>query len=105
MTQVDRIEDHTDNTWVDLLTGNADRFDGWLPKLGIYPVRLAGPKEIKAGLAPSQMRVIEHRLFKSPEWMNVAQKAGRGATFGFQAARQKVLAIHRDRIANWYVHL
>ena len=103
MTQVDRIEDHTDNSWVDMLTGNANRFDGWLPKLGMFPVRLAGPKEIKAGLAPSQMRAIEQRLFKSLEWVAVAQKAGRGS-FGFQAARSKVLSIHQDRIAKWCGH-
>lgn len=103
MTQIDRIEDISDNSWVDMLTGDADRFDGWSPKLGIYPVRLAGPKEIKAGIASSQMRAIEQRFIKSPEWMQIAQKSGLAARLGLPALRTNVLQLHQERISKWSV--
>lgn len=103
MTQIDRIEDISDNSWIDMLTGDADRFDGWSPKLGIYPVRLAGPKEIKAGIASSQMRAIEQRLFKSPEWVQISQKAGLGTRLGLPALRKNVLQLHQERISKWSV--
>jgi hypothetical protein len=66
----------------------------------LYPVRLAGPKEIKAGLVPAQTRVIEQQLFNSPGWIEIAKIAGM-STFGIHLARQKVLALHRDRIEGW----
>jgi hypothetical protein len=100
MTKADRIEDLEDNSWVDMITLKADRFDGWSPKLGVYPVRLAGPREIKAGLVPSQVRAIEQQLFNTSAWSQVAKTAGRGV-FGIQVARQKVLDLHKDRISNW----
>ena len=103
MTQIDRIEDISDNSWIDMLTGDADRYDGWSPKLGIYPVRLAGPKEIKAGIASSQMRAIEQRLFKSPEWVQLSQNCGLAARLGLPALRKNVLQLHKDRITNWLV--
>ena len=105
MTQIDRIEDISDNSWVDMLTGDADRFDGWSPKLGIYPVRLAGPKEIKAGIASSQMRAIEQQLFKSPEWMQIAQSSGLAARLGLPALRMNVLQLHQERISKWSVFI
>jgi hypothetical protein len=103
MTQIDRIEDISDNSWIDMLTGSADRFDGWSPKLGIYPVRLAGPKEIKAGIASSQMRAIEQRLFKSPEWVHLSQKSGLAARLGLPALRKNVFQLHQERISKWSV--
>ena len=103
MTQIDRIEDISDNSWIDMLTGDADRFDGWTPRLGIYPVRLAGPKEIKAGIASSQMRAIEQRLFKSPEWIQISQKSGLATRLGLPALRKNVLQLHQERISKWSV--
>ena len=101
MTKADRIEDLDDNSWIDMITLQADRFDGWSPKLGVYPVRLAGPKEIKAGTAPSQMRAIEQRLFKSPEWVQLSQKSGLAARLGLPSLRKNVLQLHQDRITQW----
>jgi hypothetical protein len=86
-----------------MLTGDADRFDGWSPKLGIYPVRLAGPKEIKAGIASSQMRAIEQRLFRSPEWVQISQKSSLGSKLGLPALRKNVLQLHQERISKWSV--
>jgi hypothetical protein len=103
MTQIDRIEDISDNSWIDMLTGDADRFDGWSPQLGIYPVRLAGPKEIKAGIASSQMRAIEQRLFRSPEWVQISQKSSLGSKLGLPAFRKNVLQLHQERISKWSV--
>jgi hypothetical protein len=100
MTKADRIEDLEDNSWVDMITLKADRFDGWSPKLGVFPVRLAGPREIKAGLVASQVRAIEQQLFNSPAWSDVAKKSGSGG-FGINIARQKVLDLHKDRINDW----
>jgi hypothetical protein len=99
MTKVDRIEDMEDNTFIDMITRQADRFGGWFPKLGIHPVRLAGPNEMKAGLVPSQIKGIEQRLFQSPEWIKTSQAAGHN--FGIHFTRKKVLDLHRDRIGQW----
>jgi hypothetical protein len=101
MTKADRIEDLEDNSWIDMITLKADRFDGWSPKLGVYPVRLAGPKEIKAGLVPSQVRAIEQQLFNSPGWSQISKTVGSG--FGIHVARQKVLDLHKERIDDWSV--
>jgi len=101
MTKADRIEDLEDNSWIDMITLRADRFDGWSSKLGVYPVRLAGPREIKAGLVPSQVRAIEQQLFNSPGWSEVSKTPGSG--FGIHVARQKVLDLHKERIGDWSV--
>jgi hypothetical protein len=103
MTKADRIEDLEDNSWIDMITLKADRFDGWSPKLGVYPVRLAGPKEIKAGLVPSQVRAIEQQLFNSPGWGQVSKSLGFG--LGIHVARQKVLDLHKEKINDWSVIL
>jgi len=95
MTKVDRIEDLDDNLWIDMITRRADRFDGWSPKLGIYPVRLAGPKEIKAGLGPAQVQSVERNLFASGNWSDIVKKSGLPG-FGIHVARQKVLGLHSD---------
>lgn len=102
MTKADRIEDLEDNSWIDMITLQADRFDGWSPKLGVFPVRLAGPKEIKAGLVSSQVRAVEQQLFTSPAWSQIVKKSG-STTFGIHVARQKVLDLHKDRIGDWLV--
>ena len=102
MTKVDRIEDLDDNLWIDMITRRADRFDGWSPKLGIYPVRLAGPKEIKAGLGPAQVQSVERNLFASGNWSDIVKKSGLPG-FGIHVARQKVLGLHSDRINDWSV--
>lgn len=100
MTTVDRIEDLEDTSWIEMITRLNDPYHGWRPKLGVYPVRLAGPKEIKAGLIPHQDRVIEQQLFNSLGWVQVI-KAEKMGTFGIHLARQKVLDLHRDRIEKW----
>ena len=100
MTKADRIEDLEDNSWIEMITRLNEPFDGWRPRLGVYPVRLAGPKEIKAGLVPSQVRAIEQQLFNSPGWTSIAKKAGLGG-FGVNVARRKVLNLHQNRIAKW----
>jgi len=104
MTKADRIEDLDDNSWIDMITLQADRFDGWSPKLGVYPVRLAGPKEIKAGLVAAQVRGIERQLFSSPGWSSIAHKVV-PTGFGIVVAQKKVLDLHQDRIAEWSVIL
>lgn len=100
LTQVDRIDDPSESPWVDLITGKSDAFNGWRPKLGVHAVRLAGPKELKAGLVPSQVRTIEQQLFSSSEWTDIAKQAKVGG-FGVAVARQKVLDLHEERIAEW----
>lgn len=104
MTKADRIEDLDDNLWIDMITCLTDRFDGWSPKLGVFPVRLAGPKEIKAGLVPFQVRAIEQQLFNSLGWMKIAKETGTSG-FGIHVARQKVLDLHKERIGDWSVCL
>jgi hypothetical protein len=103
MTKVDRIEDMEDNTFIDIITRQADRFGGWFPKLGIHPVRLAGPSEIKAGLVQSQVRGIEQQLFQSPEWIKISQAAGHN--FGIHVTRKIVLDLHQERISKWKVNV
>jgi len=100
MTKADRIEDLEDNSWIEMITLLNDPYDGWRPRLGVFPVRLAGPKEIKAGLVSHQVRVIERQLFDSPGWARVS-KIAKMNTFGIHLARQKVLDLHRDRIEEW----
>lgn len=83
-----------------MITKLNDPYEGWRPKLEVYPVPMAGSKEPKADLVPQQVRVIEQQQSDSPGWVQVSKTAKMG-TFGIHLARHKVLDLHRDRIEEW----
>lgn len=97
---MDKIQDPTDDPWVDMITGVADPFDGWRPQLGVFPVRLAGPKERKERQSAIQLRQLEQSLFTSSDWNEVTAKS-KYDVFGVQSTRAKLLAVHEERVTEW----
>lgn len=100
LTQVDNIQDPTDDSWVDLISGEADVFDGWRPQLGVHPLRLAGPRERKAGISTSQMRTIESQLFASADWQSIKDQT-KSAGFGVAHTRNLMLNTYKEHADAW----